>query len=64
MTSAWAELTAKFTAAGLPPPPMPEVLRDQLSKQHEWCWSTQPIGSDADRREDPFDLAVRLWSRP
>ena len=41
--SAWAELTAKFTNAGLAVPPMPEALRAQLSKQHEWCWSTRPF---------------------
>jgi hypothetical protein len=44
-TPAWVELTAKFTEAGLPLPPIPDQLRRQLRTEGDWCWSTRPINA-------------------
>ncbi|WP_327000043.1 hypothetical protein OHA72_33555 [Dactylosporangium sp. NBC_01737] len=41
--SVWDELVARFTASGLPVPPVPEVLRPALRTPQPWCWSTRDI---------------------
>src|SRR5262245_3793901 len=44
----WADLTTRFTKAGLALPPIPQPLLGRLRRQSDWCWSTRPI--------DGFDM--------